>query len=65
MTISLIYSYIATTLTLSRNQLFSESVLNPNHYSQDLTLISIEQPNHYSQGLSQCGSFLCRELLCV
>ena len=36
---------MATTLTLSRSQLFSESVLNPNFYSQSLTLISIEQPN--------------------
>jgi len=35
---------MATTLTLSRSQLFSQSVLNPNHYSQGLTPISIEQP---------------------
>ena len=54
------WNYIASTLTLNRSWPFFESVLNPNQYW------SVLNPYHYSQGLtlisidSQCSH--CREL---
>ena len=54
------WNYIASTLTLNRSCPFFESVLNPNQYW------SVLNPYHYSQGLtlisidSQCSH--CREL---